>query len=439
MAENITALKTAGEAKLAENFNASKSRLPGSPENRQGAFDNFASKGLPHKRVEEFKYTDVRAFLDEVAPLSIRPGDAEAKAALEAARLFAAVDAFRITFVDGHFIHNLSDIAVLPKGIEIVSLAEAMAGNNQLLKQLGTLAKASDNPLYQLNSAFMGDGAIIRITKGTKLDKPLHLRFLSGTKPVATASRVLVLAEEDTNVTLLESHESRDGLAVQPNDVIEFKVANGSVVEHVRINAEGRDALAFSTLTARLGANVSFATTNAVFGAKVSRHQVYLAFEGDHSTAKVNGTALLNGIQHADSTLVADHIAPNCDSRELFKTVIDDDAVGVFQGRINVNAEAQKTDGKMMSACLLLSETGAMYNKPELEIFADDVQCGHGATCGALDEDLLFYLKARGLPHAEAESLLIQAFIGEAIEMVGHEEAREELISLTSHWLKKRG
>lgn len=439
MTENMTAPKGANERKLAEHFNTCKTRLPGETGQRQAAFDGFSAKGLPNKRVEEFKYTDVRAVLGDIAPLAARPAEEEAKAALEAARFFNGVDALCVTLVDGHFVRSLSDIAMMPAGVEIVPLSEALGEGHQLLKQLGTLAKAVGNPLFQLNSAFMTDGAIIRIGKGVKFEKPLHLRFLAGSEAVATASRVLVLAEEGVELTLLESHESRDGLAIQPNDVIEFIVADDAHVEHVRVNAEGRDALAFSTLTARLGARVSFSSLNAVFGAKVARHQVYLAFEGEKSSAHINGTALLSGAQHSDTTLVADHIAPGCDSRELFKTVIDDEAVGVFQGRINVNAEAQKTDGKMMSACLLLSDDGAMYNKPELEIFADDVQCGHGATCGALDDGLLFYLESRGLPRAEAESLLIQAFIGEVVEMVRNEDVREELISHVSHWLKERG
>jgi Fe-S cluster assembly protein SufD len=147
---------------------------------------------------------------------------------------------------------------------------------------------------------------------------------------------------------------------------------------------------------------------------------------------------MINGREHADTTLVVEHAAPHCESRELFKTVIDGEATGVFQGKIIVQQKAQKTDGRMMSAALLLSEGGAMNNKPELEIFADDVQCGHGATCGQLDEDLLFYLMARGLPKAEAESLLVQAFLGEAIETVEHEGVREALIGTVEAWLRAR-
>jgi Fe-S cluster assembly protein SufD len=206
----------------------------------------------------------------------------------------------------------------------------------------------------------------------------------------------------------------------------------------VRLNAEGSEALALSTLTGRLGANVAFDTLNVAVGSGVARHQVFLTFAGEHTNARVNGATLLKGRQHSDTTLLVDHAVPNGDSKELFKTVIDDEATGVFQGKIIVRPHAQKTDGRMMSAALLLSDGGTMNNKPELEIFADDVQCAHGATCGALDEDLLFYLMARGLPRKEAETLMVQAFLGEAIETVEHEGAREALVVVVEAWLKAR-
>jgi Fe-S cluster assembly protein SufD len=206
----------------------------------------------------------------------------------------------------------------------------------------------------------------------------------------------------------------------------------------VRLVADGRDALVLSTLAAKLGARTTFDTINVVAGPGMARHQVFLTFAGEYSKANVNGATMLNGRQHADTTLLVDHAVAHCESRELFKTIIDDEATGVFQGKIIVRPHAQKTDGRMMSAALLLSEGGTMNNKPELEIFADDVQCGHGATCGALDEDLLFYLMARGLPRPEAESLMVQAFLGEAVETVDHEPTREALVAVVENWLRAR-
>jgi len=298
---------------------------------------------------------------------------------------------------------------------------------------------ARDNVVYQLNAAFMTDGAVIRVAAGATPETPVHLRFVnSGGSAFSTATRVLVVVEEGAPVTLIESHEGLDGVAYQPNGVVEFVAGDHAAVRHVRLNREGRDALALSTLTARLGAHVTFDTLNVVVGSAVSRYQIYLAYAGEHANVRVNGAALLNGRQHADTTLLVDHAVPYGTSRELFKTVLDDEATGVFQGKIIVAPHAQKTHGRMMSAAVLLGEGGTMNNKPELEIFADDVQCAHGATCGALDEDLLFYLMARGLPKAEAENLMLQAFVGEAIEVVEHEGAREALIGVVEDWLKAR-
>ena len=316
---------------------------------------------------------------------------------------------------------------------------EALAAGHPLLDSLGAVAVARTNPVYQLNTAFMADGAVIRVPAGTSVEQPVHLRFVnSGQQPFATATRVLVVVEEGASLTLLESHEGPDGLAYQPNDTIEFLVADRASVRHVRLNAEGQEALALSTLTARLGAEVSFNSMNVVTGAHVSRHQVFLTFAGENSTARMDGASLLNGRQHADATLLVDHAVPHCTSRELFKTVLDGEATGVFQGKIIVRPHAQKTDGAMKSDTLLVSDGASMNNKPELEIFADDVVCGHGATCGALDEELLFYLRSRGLPEAEAESLLLQAFLGQAVETVENEPARDALIEVVEGWLKAR-
>jgi Fe-S cluster assembly protein SufD len=304
---------------------------------------------------------------------------------------------------------------------------------------MGAVPAASSNAAYALNAAFMTDGAVIHVGAGTTVERPIHLRFVNaGEAPFATATRVLVVAEVGATLTLVESHEGPDGIPYQTNGVVEIVAGDHTRVRHLRLNREGADALALSTLTAKLGAHVSFSSLNVVPGAAVSRHQVFLAFMGEHSTAQINGAAMLKGRQHADSTLVVTHAVPHCTSREMFRTVIDDEATGVFQGKIIVEPHAQKTDGRMMSAALLLADGGTMNNKPELEIFADDVQCAHGATCGQLDEDLLFYLMARGLPRREAESLMVQAFLGQALESVEDETLRAPLVAVVEDWLRAR-
>jgi len=432
-------MKTPAETALVQAFEAAKGKLPGDHTARVKAFSDFIEVGLPHRRVEAFKYTDLRAAMREAAPFAEKPSGEEARAALKSATALAGTGALVIAIVNGHVVKEASDLDRLPDGIEIVTLNDAHGASHSLLTQLSPVPLATENPVYRLNTAFMTDGVLIRVAANAFVEQPIHLRFVTtGNQAVATATRTLVVVEDAASVTLLESHESPDGQASQLNDVVEFVVGDRAKVSHVRLNAEGRDALALSTLTGRLGEAVSFDTLNLTVGASMSRHQVFLDLAGDRSLVRINGATMIGGRQHADTTLVVDHSGLHCTSRELFKTVIDGEATGVFQGKIIVEPQAQKTDGRMMSAALLLSEGGAMNNKPELEIFADDVQCAHGATVGQLDEDLLFYIMARGIPKADAESLLVQAFLGEAIEMVENEAARDALIVVVEEWLKAR-
>jgi Fe-S cluster assembly protein SufD len=434
---DVTLMKTPAETALAQAYESAKTTLPGSVESRAEAFELFTRNGLPHRRVEEFKYTDLRALLREAAPFAGTPSADEARAALQNAKALSGVEALQVPFVNGHFVRDAVDFHGLPEDVEIVPLREALASGHDWLDRLSPVEWARQNPVYQLNTTFMADGVMLRVAG--PVDTPIHLRFVTaGASAVATATRVLVLVEEGASVTLLESHESPDGANHQPNDVVEMIAGDRTKVRHIRLNAEGDKALALSTLAAKVGAEAEFFSINLVAGAAVSRHQVFAVLAGENTNARVNGATMIKGGQHADSTLVVEHGAPHCESRELFKTAIDGDSTGVFQGKIIVPHHAQKTDGRMMSAAILLSEGGTMNNKPELEIFADDVQCGHGATCGQLDEDLLFYLMARGLPRKEAESLMVQAFLGEAIEFVEDQDLHDALVAVVEDWLRAR-
>jgi Fe-S cluster assembly protein SufD len=239
-------------------------------------------------------------------------------------------------------------------------------------------------------------------------------------------------------VMLIESHEGPTAGDYQVNDALELFAGDGAHVDHVKVIGEGSEALHVSTLATAIGAHARFNTFSFISGGAVVRNQLFLRLDGEGTVAGIRGASLLKDRQHADTTLFADHIARDCQSREMFKSVLDDEAHGVFQGRIIVRRHAQKTDAKMMTQALLLSERAEADNKPELEIFADDVQCGHGATAGALDEDLKFYLMARGIPPVEAEAMLIQAFLGEAIEGIEHAGLREALIESVAAWLGAR-
>ena len=438
---DVKAIKTSAETALVHAFAEARDRLPGDDAvaaQREAAFELFAREGLPHRRVEEWKYTDLRALMREAKPLA-GPPDAAAKARAKAAgKLVGDVECRRLVFADGAFAPELSDTATLEPGLTVTSLAAALAGGDPALAaHVGKLAPATDVAVA-LNTAFMGDGAVVRVDAGATIERPLHLVFAASDKPAATFLRSLVVVEQGARVMLIESHEGPAGRDYQANAVLELFVGDDAHVDHVKIIGEGADALHVSTLAAAIGARARFNAFTFTAGGAVVRNQLFLNFDGADTVAAIRGATLLKGRQHADTTLVANHLAHGCQSRELFKAVLDDEAHSVFQGRIIVKPHAQKTDAKMMTQALLLSERAEADSKPELEIFADDVQCGHGATAGALDEELKFYLMARGIPAAEAESLLIQAFLGEAVEGIEHAGLREALMEQVASWLKAR-
>ena len=442
MNAEVAAIKTAAEAALAEAFAQARDRLPGDEAivaRRDAAFDVFAKAGLPHRRIEEWKYTDLRALMRDAKPLA-SPPDASAKArGKNAGRILGDLDARRLLFVDGVFIPELSDLRDLEPGLVVGSLAQALTeGDPVVTARLGKLAPNNDAAVA-LNTALMGDGAVIRVASGATIERPLHLLFVASDKPAAIFTRSLVTIDHRARVMLIESHEGPAASDYQVNAALELFAGDGAHVDHVKVIGEGAEALHVSTLAAAIGAHARFNSFSFVSGGAVVRNQLFLRLDGEGTVAGVRGASLLNNRQHADTTLFADHIARDCQSREMFKSVLDNEAHGVFQGRITVRRHAQKTDAKMMTQALLLSERAEADNKPELEIFADDVQCGHGATAGALDEALKFYLMARGIPPAQAEAMLIQAFLGEAIEGIEHAGLREALIEDVAAWLAARG
>jgi len=438
----VAVIKTAAETALAQAFAQARDRLPGDEAimaRRNAAFDLFAKQGLPHRRIEEWKYTDLRALMRDAKPLA-SPPDASAKArAKDAGRVLGDLDARRLVFVDGAFVPELSDLRELEAGLVVGSLAQALADADPVVAaRLGKLAPASDAAVA-LNTALMGDGAVIRVASGATIERPLHLLFVASEKPAATFTRSLVTIDHGARVMLIESHEGPTASDYQVNAALELFIGDGAHVDHVKVIGEGTEALHVSTLAAAIGAHARFNTFSFISGGSLVRNQLFLRLDGEGTVAGIRGASLLKDRQHADTTLFADHIARDCQSREMFKSVLDNEAHGVFQGRIIVRRHAQKTDAKMMTQALLLSERAEADNKPELEIFADDVQCGHGATAGALDEELKFYLMARGIPPAEAEAMLIQAFLGEAIEGIEHAGLREALIESVAAWLGGRG
>jgi Fe-S cluster assembly protein SufD len=438
---DVKVMKTIAEQQLAAEWQEVRGRLPGSAALREAAFQQFDAQGLPHRRIEEWKYTDLRALMRDAKPLASAPSAAALARAKEAGRLLAdaEVECRRLTFVDGTFVPELSDLTALEPGLTIRPMAKALADADPLIAtHLGKVVPTAD-VIVALNTAFMGDGAVIHVGAGASLDRPLHLVFAcTGEEPASVFARSLVVVERDARAMLVETHEGNPEREYQMNTALELRVGERSYVDHVKITQEGERALHLSTLMAGVGAGARFNTFLFTVGGAVVRNQLFVTFNGADTVAGIRGACLLSGRQHVDTTLVADHAAGGCQSREMFKSVLDGQSRSVFQGKIIVRPHAQKTDAKMATHALMLSETAEANNKPELEIFADDVQCGHGATVGALDEELLFYLRARGIPPKEAEALLVHAFVGEAVEGIEHAGLREALMDAVASWLQAR-
>jgi len=420
-------------------FAGARGRLPGDglvASARKAAFDDFAERGLPHRRIEEWKYTDLRALLRTVAPLAPMPEKAALTLAAKAAMALGVENTCRLTLVDGVFAPDLSDLAAIEKGVRVQTLREALEqGNADLLK-----TRVASDAMVSLNGALATDGFVVTVDDGVTLSRPLHIAHVATASSASSVTRSHVRIGDKARVTLVESFVGAEGAsAYQVHDQVEVSIGDDTELQHVRLMEDARDAANITTAAFRIGARSKLNTFGLTQGAAVSRYQGFITFAGEGSELATNGVNLLGARRHGDTTLVVDHTVPNCVSREVFRAVLDDQAHSVFQGRIIVRQIAQKTDGKMMTRALLLSDEAEADSKPELEIFADDVACGHGATAGAIDEELLFYLRARGLPEKEAQSLLIAAFVGEAIESIVDDGLRDIAIATAERWLAARG
>jgi Fe-S cluster assembly protein SufD len=441
----VQQFRTKAEQAYLDLFEAAENALPGARDPfvsglRTKAIEAYGRLGLPHRRIEAWKYTDLRARITDVNPLAKADGAAVSEDAPSRALgpEIASLPAYRLVIVEGDLRADLSDLAGLKSaGVEAISLARALEKPPAWLKKtLGQVNSRGDDAVLALNSALMAGGVALRIGEGTILDKPIHLIQLDvAGDPASTFTRNVVVAEAGSAATVLESFGSLGPRALQRNAATELKIGAKAAVKHVKVQRDSDDSFHLSTWLVELGPDARYDAFQFSTGAALARNQVYLHFAGEGAAADISGAFLLRARQHCDTTLLVEHRVPRCTSREMFKGVLDDEARGVFQGKIIVSPGAQKTDGKQMAGALLLSETAEFDSKPELEIFADDVVCGHGSTSGQIDEDLLFYLEARGIPEAEARALLVQAFVGEALERIEDEALREALAKASAAWL----
>ncbi len=393
---------------------------------RAAARAQIADGGLPHRRMEAWRWTDLRSLIDDRFPPSEPAG---AQQDITSDDVFKSVERWVVAFVDGAYRKDLSDLPDGSGGIELHSLEDVLdAPPGWLRDGLGQAYAQEGEPIVALNTAFVTQGLALRIGAGETPAKPIELRFFnSGSQPQTSLTRFAVVLEEGAALTLLESHTGAADRRYVANTVTEIHVHRNARLQHVRLQDESMAAVHLSNVHVTIEGEADYRGFTLSAGARVARNQVFACLAGEGGNVDVSGAYLLGGRQHCDTALLIDHAVAECTSDELFKCVMDDDARGIFQGKIIVRPDAQKTEGMQMSQGLLLSERAEFDSKPELEIFADDVRCTHGATSGDLDEDMMFYLRSRGIPENEAKGLLIAAFVGEAIEKVSNAGVREIL------------
>lgn len=439
---NVAVMKTKAETTLTESFDQVSAQLPGGAKvaaRRQEALGRFAAVGLPHRRIEEWKYTDLRNVMKDVLPAAI--GDetkvtiADVIVALGA--LGRIEDAPRFVMVNGRYRKELSNLTGLD-AVSVTPLSQALDSAAE-----GPAFSAGDddrgsNALLALNAAYVTDGAIVDVAAGARLAAPLlivHVR--AGSEAKLATSRNIIRVGANAVLTIAEIFVMVPGSvkAGQTNTASEVTVGQGARVSHIKMTSDGGAVSHLANWIVSLGKDATYRGFQYTAGVGLARNQIRATFAGEGAKLDLSGAFLARHGEHVDTTLTVDHVVGHGESRELFKGVLDHHARGIFQGKVIVRPDAQKSDGKQMAQALMLSEDAEFDSKPELEIYADDVVCGHGSTSAAIDEDLLFYLRARGIPLAEARALLIQSFIGEAIDKVEHDEMRAALMSEASTWL----
>ena len=443
----VQVIKTKAEQALAEQFAAVESRLPGNAavqKLRRAAIAAFASLGLPHRRIEEWKYTDLRNLMKEAPPLATG-GYAAATYHFVEDTLFRSLKGADeggdwSMFADGQLNTHNGELAGMARSLATVLQSPPAWVDIELARA----AERCSGGVFALNTAFMTDGAVIDVPDGADWTAPVHVMFAAGfakgenaADPRRIVTRNIVRVGRNAKLTLVENHQSDAALPRHANTVTQIVLGDGAEVTHVRHVETTGTEMHLGTTLVRLGAGASYRPFHMGVGTGLVRHDVEITFEGQHGVFDLGGVALARGSGHIDTTLVVDHAVPHCTSRELYKAVLDDHARGIFQGKVIVRPHAQKTDGKQMAQALMLSPDAEFDSKPELEIYADDVVCGHGSTAAEIDEDLLFYCMSRGIPKAEARALLIESFIGEAIEKVAHVGLRAALMARATQWLHR--
>jgi Fe-S cluster assembly protein SufD len=391
---------------------------------RREALERFRALGLPTLRDEDWKYTNVSAVERKHFAPAATPGEVTAEQV--AGHVFADLDADILVFVDGHYAARLSRIGAPPAGATVRPLSAELADGAEWLQAgLGTAPGGSG--FDALNTALWSDGAAIRIEAGARLPRPVHLIFVASGGERAAHVRNVIVAGEGAEATVIEHYVGVPGAVALTTAETRLAVGANAAVEHVKLLQEDVKTLHIAAIRAALARDSRFTSHSVAMGAQVARNDIEVRFDGPGAEATLNGLYLAAGRQHVDHHTRIDHAVPRCVSREYYRGILDGHGRGVFNGRVIVHADAQQTDAQQVNNNLLLSRDAEIDTKPQLEIFADDVKCAHGATVGQLDDDMLFYLRSRGIGEATARSLLTYAFANDVLNRIRLEPVRVRL------------
>lgn len=418
-----------------EAFRTLQQQQTGAPQSwlnrlRESAMSRFEELGFPTTHDEEWKYTNVAP----LAKIGFTPLATDADAARNDVDSVSIPETgnSQLVFVNGHARTDLSSLTALPAAVVVMELSQALADERYVEIIRENLARNADfvaNSFTALNTALISAGAFVYIPKGINVEVPLQLLFVSDapTPKAATFPRVLLVAEENSSASLIESYVGTTGAQYFTNAVVEVVLKEGARLEHYKVQRESNHAFHIATTAADLGANSSYDTTTITFGAQLSRHDVHVNMDHEGAECWVDGLYLVTGSQHTDTHSVIDHRKPHCTSHQLYKGILDGKSRAVFNGKVFVRHDAQKTDAMQTNKNLLLSNEARVDTKPQLEILADDVKCAHGAAVGQLEEDELFYLEARGIHPDLARNLLTYGFAEEVIGKIKIESIRAQL------------
>lgn len=396
---------------------------------RNAAIASFAAQGFPTTKNEDWKYTSV----EPIASLTFAQTNGAAvsvNAADVLARGFADTNCPRLVFVNGAWARDISSVRDLPQGVRLGSLAELIKQDAPFLPaQLGRHANYESQAFVALNTAFMGDGAVLVIPPACRLAQPIYLIYASsaGAGPLVSYPRTLIFLGAGSEAKIVESYIGMNGGTYFCNAVTELIGEADSLAEHYRLQREGQSAFHMGMLEANLKRGARLTAHAVTLSGALVRNHVHVALNGEGAECVLNGIYLAGGKQHVDNFTEIDHLQPRASSFELYKGILDGAAHGVFNGKIVVHKDAQKSNARQVNKNLLLSENAVVNTKPQLEIYADDVKCSHGSTIGQLDADALFYLRSRGLGLDEARSLLSFAFAGDVVNRIKIDSLRQQL------------